>query len=184
MEKFTFINTVGLMKKMETDIHSRLLSPPVFAFPRKMSIVSHFRPWEVTFYRAGDYGLASGREFASAGLESFTRQMIAQFALDMLVPVLRGSPLNKAHIIKRKMSPSLKKRLILVDRRGNLWKAIQTFMQPIRQDIGIDTLHGDSSAHGKLSQLSWSVYVLILGNRTGADVPVNPRQQGQLAGRP
>lgn len=168
---------------METVSHNSILAPPLFAFSRKVGIVSHYKPWEVTFNskEEGKLGIDSGRELAAAGLESYVRQMVAQFALEIRIPILKGSPLNKGQAIKNMMSPSLRKRLIMVDCRKTIWSAVETYIKPLRQDIQSDGWDGDASPHGMLSRFTWGVYIMILGNKAGADVPINPRQMMKLS---
>ncbi|WP_155325534.1 hypothetical protein [Desulfosarcina ovata] len=168
---------------METLLHNSILVPPLFLFPKQMGLVVYFKPHEMTFRERGtkSEGLKFSRDLAAAGLESYSRQMVSQFSLEVQVPYIKLSPVKNAAAIKNRISPSLRKRLKIIDRRNNYWDAIKRYFEPIRRDISEDINEFSNSIPlKKLFLLTWLVYMIVLGSKKGADVAVDPNHNKDL----
>ncbi len=109
-------------------------------------------------------------------IERFAREMISQCALQMNIPVVKGSPLPTPSEAKRRLPSSIRKRIRFPDRRGSCWRAICEYLEPIAESVPRRTADQDSRvSNDDLIDLGWGIYLLVLAARSGSDVMAAPK---------
>lgn len=103
-------------------------------------------------------------------LETYLRRMVAQCAVNVKLTHVRPF-LRSARDTRALLSPSIRKRVSLVDQRKALWKAVKTYLQPVCDDLKKAPSY--THAHGDIDLVAWQLYLICLASKHSAEAPVS-----------
>ena len=102
-------------------------------------------------------------------IEAFCRHMVASCATKVRMPTLDGGDIPKASALRKGLSDSLRKRLVLSDRTSSLWLAVLKYLEPVREGT-----EKQNKAFDTLGRVAWGLYLLALASKTKAEVSLSP----------
>jgi len=105
--------------------------------------------------------LEAGEKLSIYSIEINLRQMISNCAHRIFTPVIYKKYIQ----LKNLMPPSIRKKIIFIDKRDTIWHAVIKYLQPIYECLPTDSSNADF--------LSWYLYCLILATKKGAELPFN-----------
>jgi len=112
-----------------------------------------------------------------ATVEAYLRRMVGQCALSVKLTHVR--PLfRSSQDLRALFSPSIRKRVSLVDRRKTTWDAVRSYIHPISHDLSdaSKNIHKNKHQKDQIDLLAWHLYLLCLAAKHAGEVPLAAAQ--------
>jgi hypothetical protein len=105
------------------------------------------------------------RVVLAASIEVYLRYLLTHSAFKIQIPAFAQSEWHSPHLVKSLLSPTTRRHVVFVDRRGAVWGAVSQYLSPL------SAMGGDDAA---VSEVAWNLYMLVLATRYKGEVVVDP----------
>lgn len=111
----------------------------------------------------------------SESMELYIRAMLESCAHTVKIPALSDITYLQPQRIKSMLSPSFRKRFVVLDRRHSAWNNIVEYLKIVALELKeLPFEDARWKELGKLDELCWNSYLLILAAREMSDVLIDP----------